>query len=86
MSDDPIKKKWLTTNYPEIIFEDNEVGQLKKQIFDASDVEVDQMLAEYGIPSPSELGKAGCYIQNTPRAVAVEKRRRNDIGDYWRLE
>jgi len=79
MSDDPIKKKWLTTDYPEIIFEDNEVGRLKKQIFDASDSEIDQILAEYEIPSPSELGKAGCYIQNTPRAVTVEKRRKNDI-------
>ena len=79
MSDDPIKKKWLTTDYPEIIFEDNEVGRLKKQIFDASDSEIDQILADYEIPSPSELGKAGCYIQNTPRAVTVEKRRKNDI-------
>ena len=79
MSDDPIKKKWLTTDYPEIIFEDNEVGRLKKQIFDASDAEIDQILADYEIPSPSELGKAGCYIQNTPRAVTVEKRRKNDI-------
>ena len=79
MSDDPIKKKWLTTDYPEIIFEDNEVGRLKKQIFDASDSEIDQILADYEIPSPSELGKAGCYIQNTPRTVAVEKRRKNDI-------
>ena len=79
MSDDPIKKKWLTTDYPEIIFEDNEVGRLKKQIFDASDSEIDQILADYEIPSPSELGKAGCYIQNTPRAVTIEKRRKNDI-------
>ena len=79
MSEDPIKKTWLTTDYPEIIFEDNEVGRLKKQIFDASDLEIDQILAEYEIPSPSELGKAGCYIQNTPRAVTVEKRRKNDL-------
>ena len=37
------------------------------------------MLADYEIPSPSELGKAGCYIQNTPRAACIEKRRKNDI-------
>jgi len=24
------KKKWLTTDYPEIVFEDNTVGRLKK--------------------------------------------------------
>ena len=41
--------------------------------------EIDKILADYEIPSPSELGKAGSYIQNTPRAVYVEKRRKNDI-------
>ena len=29
--------------------------------------EIDKVLEEYGIPSESELGKAGCYIQNTHR-------------------
>jgi creatinine amidohydrolase/Fe(II)-dependent formamide hydrolase-like protein len=72
-------KKWLTTDYPEIIFEDNEVGRLKKQLFDASPAEIDQILADYEIPSPSELGKGGSYIQTTPRAVAIENRRKNDI-------
>jgi creatinine amidohydrolase len=73
------KKKWLTTDYPEIIFEDNTVGQLKKEIWDASEEEIDAILAEYEIPSPSELGKAGCYIQNTPRVQCIEKRKKNDI-------
>ncbi len=72
-------KKWLTTQYPEIIFEDNEVGRMKKEIFDASDKEIDQILADYEIPSPSEYGVAGTYIQNTPRAHAIEKRNKNDI-------
>ena len=67
------KKKWLTTNYPEIIFEDNTVGRLKKEIWDASEEEIDAILAEYAIPSASELGKAGCYIQNTPRVQCIEK-------------
>ncbi len=73
------RKKWLTTEFPEIIFEDNAVGQLKKEVWDASEEELDAMLAEYGIPSPSELGKAGCYIQNTPRAHCIEKRKKNDV-------
>jgi hypothetical protein len=59
--------QWLTTECPEIVFENSSVGRLKKQIWDASSAEIDQILAEYEIPSPSELGKAGCYIQNTPR-------------------
>lgn len=71
--------KWLTTESPAIVFEDNTVGRLKKQIWDASPKEIDGILSEYGIPSPSELGKPGCYIQNTPRVKVIEKRRKNDI-------
>ena len=73
------KKKWLTTDYPEIVFEDNTVGRLKKEIWDASEEEIDAILAEYEIPSPSELGKVGCYVQNTPRVRCIEKRKKNDI-------
>jgi creatinine amidohydrolase len=72
-------KKWLTTEYPEIIFEDNSVGRLKKEIWDASEEEIDAILKEYEMPSPSELGKAGCYVQNTPRVQCIEKRKKNDI-------
>ncbi len=72
-------KKWLTTDDPAVIFEDNTVGRLKKSIWDATAAEIDGILREYEIPSPSELGKAGCYIQNTPRHRCIEKRRKNDI-------
>ena len=71
--------KFLTTGHPAIFFEDNAVGRLKYDIFNASEEEIDGILKEYQIPSPSELGKAGCYIQTTSRAEAVEKRRKNDI-------
>jgi creatinine amidohydrolase len=72
-------KKWLTTDYPEVIFEDNAVGRLKKQLWDATDTEIQQILDDYGIPSASELGTGGTYIQNTARGLAIEKRRKNDI-------
>jgi hypothetical protein len=72
-------QKYLTTNYPNIFFEDNKVGRLKKRIWDASEEEIDKILADYGIPAESELGKAGCYIQNTPRNKVLEKRAKNDI-------
>ncbi len=75
----PKDKKWLLTDYPEIIFEDNEVGRLKKKIFDAPMSEIEEILKKYEIPSESELGKAGCYIQNTVRKDAIDKRRKNDI-------
>lgn len=70
---------WLTTNYPHIVFENNKVGQLKKRLWDAPEEEIDKILEDYEIPSDSELGKAGCYIQNTPRSKVIEKRRKNDI-------
>jgi creatinine amidohydrolase len=72
-------KIWLTTENPAIIFEDNEVGRMKKEIWDADMDEIDQILEDYGIPSEPELGKPGTYIQNTPRNQVEEKRRNNDV-------
>lgn len=72
-------EKWLLTDYPEIIFENTSVGRMKKEIWDASDADIDKILEDYGVPAESELGKAGCYIQNTPRATVIQKRRKNDI-------
>ena len=71
--------KFTTTSHPLIVFEDTEVGRLKKKIFDAPMSEIDAILKEYEVPSPSELGKGGCYIQSTPRALQIEKRRKNDV-------
>ncbi len=70
---------WLTTNNPAIIFEDNTVGRLKKQIWDASEAEIDRILADYGIPSEPELGKPGTYIQTTVRHQLIKNRQKNDI-------
>ena len=73
------EKKSIKTEDPNILFEDNEVGRLKKEIWDMTEAQLDDVLSEYGIPSAPELGIAGTYIQNTPRAVQIEKRRRDDI-------
>ncbi len=70
---------WITTDFPNIVFENNTVGLLKKEIWDASEEKIDAILADYDIPSPSELGQAGSYIQNTARIKCIEKRRKNDI-------
>ncbi|MGI6617837.1 MAG: 3-dehydro-scyllo-inosose hydrolase [Saccharofermentanales bacterium] len=73
-------KQWYTTSHPRISFEKGtKVGELKKKLWDSSDDEIDQILKMYGIPAPSELGKAGSYIQTTPRKAQIEKRRKNDI-------
>lgn len=73
------EKKWLFTENPVIFFEDNTVGRLKKEVWDASEQEIDEILREYEIPSESELGKPGTYIQNTSRNKVIEKRRKNDL-------
>ena len=52
---------------------------MKKEIWDASEEELDAILAEYGMPSPCEWAKSGAYIQTTPRHKVVENRRKNDI-------
>lgn len=71
--------QWIKTSNPSIVFENNTVGVLKKQIWDAGEEEIGDILSQYEIPYESELGKAGCYIQNTPRVKCIEKRRKNDI-------
>ncbi len=60
-------------------FEDTSVGRLKKKIWDASDTEIDKILKDYGIPTPSELAKPGVYVQNTIRQNVVDNRQKNDI-------
>ncbi len=74
-----MEQKWFTTEHPKIVFENTSVGLLKKELFEASEEEIDKILEEYEVPSPSELGKGGCYIQTTPRSKTIEKRRKNDV-------
>lgn len=69
----------LATNQPDLFFEDNAVGRMKKEIWEASDEQIDAILADYGMPAPVEWGKAGSYIQTTVRWKVVEERRKNDI-------
>lgn len=70
---------WLTTENPAIVFENTEVGRLKKKIWEASESEIDRILADYGVPAEPELGKPGCYIQTTVRKQLIANRRKNDI-------
>jgi len=71
--------KWIYTNNPAVFFEDTVVGKMKKELWDATTEDIDKILEEYELPNESEFGKAGCYIQNTPRNKVIEKRRKNDI-------
>jgi creatinine amidohydrolase/Fe(II)-dependent formamide hydrolase-like protein len=79
MSDVDLPQGLLATDQPDLFFEDNAVGRLKKAVWEASDEEIDAILAEYGIPSPVEWGKPGSYIQTTIRHQVEANRRKNDI-------
>lgn len=69
----------LPTDQPDLFFEDNAVGRMKKEIWDTDDAGIDTILASYGIPSPVEWAKAGAYIQTTIRHEVEANRRKNDI-------
>jgi creatinine amidohydrolase/Fe(II)-dependent formamide hydrolase-like protein len=60
-------------------FETNSVGNLKRKLWHMKDREIEEILKDYGIPSPGEREKTGSYIQNTLRSEVVESRRKNDI-------
>ncbi len=69
----------LATNQPDLFFEDDVIGRMKKEVWEASEAEVDQMLAEYGLPAPVEWGKPGVYLQMMTRRQLIEERNKNDI-------
>ncbi len=71
--------EWLSTNRDDLRFENTSVGQLKKKIWEASGEEIEKILADYGIPTPSELVKPGTYIQTTIRQQVAANRKKNDI-------
>ena len=79
MSNIQVPEGWLATDSPGVMFEDNHIGRMKKEIWEASDKEIDAVLAEYGMPAPVEWGKPGSYIQTTIRRQLIEERRTNDI-------
>jgi creatinine amidohydrolase len=74
-----IPKGLIPTDQPTLFFEDNAVGRMKKEIWDATEEQLDAILAEYGFPAPCEWGVPGAYIQTTPRHRVVENRRKNDV-------
>jgi len=76
MSDEP---KFFRTANPTVFFENTAVGRLKKELWDASDAEIDAVLAEYGMPSPCEWAKPGSYIQTTVRHALNIQRSKNDV-------
>ncbi|NIM06018.1 MAG: creatininase family protein [Armatimonadetes bacterium] len=79
MTDKKAPKGLLPTDQPDLFFEDNPVGRLKKEVWDSTDAQIDGILKEYGIPSPVEWSKPGSYIQTTIRHQVEANRKKNDI-------
>ena len=79
MATKTVLEGFLPTDQPDLFFEDNAVGRMKKEIWDASDEQIDAMLADYGIPAPVEWGKPGSYIQTTTRWQVEANRKKNDV-------
>ena len=79
MTNRNVPEGFLPTDQPDLFFEDNAVGCLKKEIWEASDAQIDAILADYGIPSPVEWGKPGSYIQTTTRWQVEANRKKNDV-------
>ena len=69
----------LATDQPDLFFEDDAIGRMKKEIWEADEAKVDAILAEYGMPSPVEWGKPGTYIQMMTRQELIKERRQNDV-------
>lgn len=69
----------LATDQPDLFFEDNAVGRMKHELWNADDAEIDAILDEYGYPAGVEWGKLGSYIQTTPRHQVISERNKNDI-------
>ncbi len=70
----------LPSNQPDLWFEDNAVGRMKKEIWEMSEDQLKAVLAEYGFPAAScEWAKADAYIQTTPHWKVIENRHKNDI-------
>jgi len=60
-------------------FEDNAVGSLKKEIWEASDAEIDTILKDYDIPSPGEMDRPGSYVQTILPGIQEERLGKNDV-------
>jgi creatinine amidohydrolase len=75
------QEAWLKTNRPDLVFENNPVGRMKKEIWEADEAKLDAILAEYGVPAPGgcEWAKPGSYIQTTVRHDLEQQRKKNDV-------
>lgn len=73
------QSKFINGPHPNIVFEDSNVGRMKREVFNMSDKDVDKELAEFDFPHAPELCAGGVYIQTTPYKEQCEIREKNDV-------
>ena len=60
-------------------FEENAAGNLKKEVWEAPDAEIDKILQEYIVPSPGEMDRPGSYVQTTLPEMQQKRVEKNDV-------
>ena len=60
-------------------FEDNAVGNLKKEVWEATDAEIDSIMKDYDIPSAGEMDMPGSYVQTTLPDLQQKRLANNDV-------
>ena len=75
---------WLTTDQPDLVFENTAVGRMKKEIWEADEAQLDAILAEYGVPAPGgcEWAKPGSYIQTRYATISNSNGRRMTSSSF----
>jgi len=83
MSNQQLPPGWLPSSNPTVVFEDNPIGRMKKEIFEASEEELEAILAEYGMAPgqvpPVEWSKPGSYLQMMTGQQVHDELEKNDI-------
>ena len=67
-------KGLLATKQPDLFFEDNAVGRLKKEIWEADEAKLDAILADYGVPAPGAANGRNRVATSRPRFGMISKR------------
>ncbi len=58
---------WFPIDQPDLFFENNNIGRLKKAGWKSREEQTDAISAEYGVPAPVEWFRSGTYTQTMVR-------------------
>ena len=80
-----MKEKYITTEYPNIVFEDSFVGRLKKRVWDASEEEI-QKIKDFSNPAKNPFSVDPRTEKQIKAYRAKEAARRRWLMDYRQFE